>query len=94
MSVNEGATTASSTTVAVTPASGTTADEYTKFVLTVCPSGTTVGCPTHDCAPADVAACAVTGLSAGVEHSVTAVGFQDSKASLASAADTFFARYP
>lgn len=94
MTVNAADTTDSSSSVKVTPATGTQASDYDKFELTVCPGDTTTGCPVFDCLPGSLEACTVPLPSAGAQYSVTAVGVQGTKQSLASQPATFFARYP
>ena len=86
--MNDAATTASSTTVKVTPpAEG---GPFDKFVLTACPSaGLATACKAADCAPARIAACPLTGLTPNTNYDVSAVAVAGTQASQPSNKDTF-----
>lgn len=94
MTVNSGDTTPTGTSVAITPPAGTSAADFDKFVVSVCPAGTTSGCPTTDCAPANVSACAITGLSPGQTYTVSATAVKGSVTSLVGASATVTTPYP
>lgn len=82
VSVNTAATTDTSASVAITPPAGTSAADYDRFVLSVCSAGNCL--PPTDCAPSNIAACAITGLSPGQTYDITAATVKGSSTGPAS----------
>lgn len=87
MDVNDPATTQTSTTVKLTPPDG---GPFDKFILTVCRVGAQpADCKDFTCAPAQVAACPITGLTDNTSYTVTAVAVKGADTSAAGGPDTF-----
>lgn len=86
--MNDAATTTTSTTVKVTPpAEG---GPFTNYILTVCPAaGPASACKNVNCAPANIAACPLTGLTPDTDYKVTAVAVAGTTVSQVSNTDTF-----
>ena len=85
--MNDPATTTTSTTAKVTPPP--LGGPFTNYKPTVCKTGTTT-CKTFDCAPANIAACPLTGLSPDTSYTVTVVAQKTgSPDSLVGGPDTF-----
>lgn len=73
---------------------GATAADFDNVLLTVCRAGADPkDCAQVDCAPADVAACAITGLTPNSAYSVTAAGVKGRIVTRASDTVKFDAKY-
>ena len=96
MTVNAATVTDTSASVTVTPPAGTSATDFDRFVVEVCPAGTTSDCPTTNCTPSAATACTVKvdGLTGGTSYSVRAAAVKGSATGLQSEAVQFTTRYP
>lgn len=95
VAVVAGSPTHTSAVVAVTPPAGTTAATFDKFVLYVCSGapGATSSCLVHECAAANAAACAISGLTPGQAYQVYVEATKGAAKSLRGGPAAFNARY-
>ena len=83
-----------SATVGVIAPAGSAVTDFSKFVLLVCATAGAGSCRAPvDCAPANAAACAITGLAAGTAYNVSAVGVWASGTSERSTAADFTTQF-